>query len=124
MHLKADRAHLAIPVERLRQHGFSPGVSFASEGSRFWVAVYDFHAQLVDLSLSLYDDEVRSWTSKGWPTVSLVDSSGEWRHIACVLLDDGNHVYILGIGWAGAYIEGFDRDTGSVKMRFLTTFLN
>ena len=118
--LQTDQAMLAIPVKNLDKH--DAGVSFASKDGRFWVADYPFHHQLAGISLTHYEGGVQKWTSKAWASVILIDSSGSSPHIASVVLGGERQAYIIGIGSAGPYVEGFDRDTGAAKMRFLTTF--
>lgn len=115
------RTH-SIPLETV-----SFGIAFDNWNDEFHVCIYD---DLVEQSsdLRFFKSGLERWNANIWGAHDEFGQSGArpWFHWCnCIrthnLDPEMDVVFVVGIGYEGMYIEGFDSKTGEPRFRFLSS---
>ncbi|QDU43703.1 hypothetical protein Mal52_21790 [Symmachiella dynata] len=117
--LDGTSAESVIPLSSVKTRGaLQKGFAFTNDERRFWVTIYDRSILSEDDLLRFYVGDKVRWEADVWGTIPPSSMSLPLgNHYVSVVRND-NLVYVVGAGNCGAYVEGFDANSGKVVMRF------
>ncbi len=117
--LHGTSAELEIPLSSVKTRGGlkKKGFAFTNDEHRFWVTIYDRSILSDDDLLRFYVGDKVRWEADVWGTIPAVLCQHVGKHYVSVVRND-DLVYVVGADNCGAYIEGFDAESGKVVMRF------
>jgi hypothetical protein len=118
--LVGEGGSLSVPIGDITFQ--EEGIAFDSERDQYWIA--DYSRALVPYSLTMRNNNasMKHWQTTVWASIVNLSRSGVSRHRAMVRRH-GKLVIVLGVGDGGAYIEGFNSETGAPMFRLITSIL-
>jgi hypothetical protein len=120
IHLVGEGGSLSVPIGDMAFQG--GGIAFDSERDQYWIADYSRALFPYPLTMRNNNASMNQWKTTVWASIVNVSRSGASRHRAMVRRH-GKLVIVLGAGDEGAYIEGFNSETGAPTFRFITSIL-